>query len=195
MFLAQDQRGSCELAQLLPPPLPVSGLGAAAPASRSLQANAPSPCVRLTRLGNIGLSTVRVIEGRGRIVTNEGNSRRAINQAEATGALFLPAIVACGVGGYKLTALPWPNTNGQLLLILGALTLIAAFGVESRPRLALFAVPLAIYTFTIIGCLALGLAIYEASGWWTIGEAVFWVLFGWYVSSNIGRSQRLAHTP
>lgn len=123
-------------------------------------------------------------------MANEVNSREAINQAEATGALFLPAIVACAAGGYKLASLPWPNTNGQLLLVFGALTLIGAFGVGSRPRLALFAVPLAIYTFAIIGCLALGLGISESGGWWTIGEAVFWVLFGWYVSSNIGRSQR-----
>ena len=127
-------------------------------------------------------------------MTNEGNSHWAINQDAAAGALFLPALVTCGVGGYKLTALPWSNTNAQLLLILGALTLIAAFGVGSRPRLALFAVPLAIYTFTIIGCLALGLAISEASGWVTIGEAVFWVLFGWYMSFNIERSHKLAHT-
>ncbi len=125
---------------------------------------------------------------------DELNGRQAINQAEATGALFLPAIVACAAGGYKLASHPWPSTNGQLLLMLGVLTLFGAFGVGSRPRLALFAVPLAIYTFIIIGCLALGLAISEGSGWWTIGEAAFWVLFGWYVSFRITRSLKTAQS-
>lgn len=156
-----------------------------------LQANAQSPCARLTRMEDGDLPPRRVMGG-GHEMASSQVDNRVLELSEVTGGVLLPALFSIGIGGYKMVTLPWPSTNGQLLLIFGMMAFAGSSLAQWRPWLAGLAAPLALYTFAVLGCLAFVLAISERSGWQVVLFACFWVLFGWHLLSRMQRLWRFA---
>ena len=99
-----------------------------------------------------------------------------VTQADATGRVVLPALVAVGYAAYSFYEYGRQNTNAGILLIGGVLALLASgpatyFRPPPPSMRWLPTVTSAIcylfagYLFLIIGFLALGLALSERSSW------------------------------
>ena len=113
-----------------------------------------------------------------------------IQQSELTGGVVLPAIIAVGYGFYLLASVDSGSSNGLVMALLGALALVAPFLAKRWPTASLLPIGLGWYTFGILGCLGLGLALAERSGWLTLGANFFWLVFGWYVLNRAARFRR-----
>jgi hypothetical protein len=115
----------------------------------------------------------------------------AIQSADRLGVVVLPALIGLGYGIYLLFAESMKTTNGGVLTLLGLLTLLATPAYE-RTKLALIpAYLLGIYMFGVIGCIALGLAISESSGWGVVALALLWIILGWRLLTGAQRLRRL----
>jgi hypothetical protein len=114
----------------------------------------------------------------------------AIQSADRLGVIALPAIIGLGYGIYLLVAESMKTTNGGAVTLLALLTLLLTSAYQ-RTKLALIpAYLLGLYMFGVIGCMALGLAISEGSGWAVILLALFWIILGWRLLSGAQRLRR-----
>jgi len=113
------------------------------------------------------------------------------HRVESTGGVVLPSIIAVGYGIYLLLADDLHSTDGWILTILGLLSLFSMMASRKWHVAALTPLALGWYTFVVLGCLGLGIAISEGSEIRVMVSSVFWVLFGWYTLSRISRFRRM----
>ncbi|WP_292628073.1 MULTISPECIES: hypothetical protein [unclassified Novosphingobium] len=114
----------------------------------------------------------------------------AIRSAERLGVVVLPAIIGLGYGLYLLVVENMKTTNGGVLTILGAATLLFTSAYKRKKFALVPAFLLGFYMLGVIGCLALGLAISEASGWQVFLPALIWIFLGWRIIDGAQRLRR-----
>ena len=103
---------------------------------------------------------------------------------------MLPTLIGFGYGIYLLISENMKTTNGSVLVFLGGLTLFFTPAYR-RSKIALIpAYLLGNYMFGIIGCIALGVAIFEHAGWGTLLLALLWAILGWRLLGGAARLRR-----
>jgi len=118
-------------------------------------------------------------------------TEQAIEMAQKTGMIVLPAVLGIAYGIYLLAAVDSLNTNGWLLTISGVITLLTV-PLARRTKVALVpAYLLGVYMFGSIGCVALALAISERSGWQVFVLAMIWIILGWRALAGAARLRRV----
>jgi FtsH-binding integral membrane protein len=113
--------------------------------------------------------------------------------AEVTGGVVLPSLMAVACGVYLLVAIDIQSSNGWILTILGVLSLFSVMASPRWPSVTLVQPVLGWYTFALLGCLGLGLTISEAAGFRAFVTSVFWLLFGLYTLNRSSRYRRMLH--
>ena len=117
------------------------------------------------------------------------STEQAIEMAQKTGMIVLPAVLGIAYGIYLLAAVDSLNTNGWLLTISGVITLLTV-PLARRTKVALVpAYLLGVYMFGIIGCVALAFS--ERSRWQVFVLAMIWIILGWRALAGAARLRRV----
>jgi len=114
----------------------------------------------------------------------------AIRSADRLGVVVLPTLIGLVYGIYLLASEGMKTTNGGILTLLGLLTLLLT-SVHQQTKFALLpAYLLGIYMFGVIGCMALGFAVVEKSGWSAVIIALTWMILGWRLLAGATQLRR-----